>query len=195
MNRRQFVGVGASAMAGGCLGSQSFGAPQTDTSTAVSSDTDSCKSERKRIDQFWTVTSGPIGGFTLSSTPRSLQRGDSLTVNLTNVTEKEQTSGNKSKYDIQYKHGEGWHSIFWKDRYETWTSEAIIHDPDSGFEWNLQTDKKGLTKSRRGGPDYYVCEELPFGKYRFVYWGIPSEEDQDTDLALSRQFSLEKDSA
>lgn len=150
------------------------------------------------IDPGWVVAGrGPLGGFDLTLNRRELVRGDTLTPSLTNVTDAEQSTGNRKKYDIQFRGAEGWHSIFGTDGIAPWTDEAVGHQPGEGFTWELTVTQDGLTEAVDHGPAYYVCSPLEPGTYRFVFWGITTErerrEDFETDYALGVPFTVSGD--
>lgn len=147
------------------------------------------------IDPGWVVADrGPLGGFDLTLDSRELAIGDTLTATLTNVTDEKQSTGNKKKYDIQYRAAEGWHSIFGTEGMAAWTDEGVGHSPGEGFTWTLTITQEGLSEAVDHGPDYYVCTPLDPGAYRFVFWGITTERERrenfETDYALGVPFSL-----
>jgi hypothetical protein len=113
---------------------------------------------------------------------------------LRDVAEEELRTGNKKKYDIQYRGEEGWHSIFGTDGIAPWTDEAVPHQPGEGFRWELTFTQDGLSEAVDHGPAYFVCNPLEPGTYRFVYWGVTPErerqEDFETDYALGVPFTV-----
>lgn len=150
------------------------------------------------IDPGWVVAGrGPLGGFDLTLNRRELDIGDTLTPTLTNVTDREQSTGNRKKYDIQYRGADGWHSIFGTDGIVPWTDEGVGHQPGTGFTWELTFTQDGLTEAVDHGPAYYVCSPLEPGTYRFVFWGITTDrerrEDFETDYALGVPFTVSGD--
>lgn len=197
MERRQFtriVGGVSVATVTGCLGGEetSSGSPES----PMTSDTDNtCQSDLERIGLDMTVGSGPLDGFDLTLSNDSVSTGDTLVAKLRNVTEEQQDSGNRSKYDIQFRKDDGWQSLFWKDPYVAWTDEAISHAPGEGFTWELEVNRNGLSQSRQNGPDYHVCKALDSGSYRFVYWGLTTKggDNTDSDPAIGVRFEVTGD--
>lgn len=198
MIRRRFIrlaGVSWIAIVSGCLGTEPMSAGNSASPTTTDSTDDSCQSDLERIDLGWSATSGPLDGFDLSLSAESVSTGETLVAKLKNVTEEQQDSGNRAKFDIQLRTDDGWQSIFWTDPYVAWTDEAISHPPGEGFNWEFEMTRNGLTTSRQNGPDYYVCRPLDSGRYRFVYWGLTNREDEntDTDTALGARFEVTRD--
>lgn len=115
-------------------------------------------------------------GFVLTVTPKTVELGDKITVTLQNTTTQNQETGNKQKYDIQYKSDNGWRSIF-KLYHRGWSEQAIIHRPNDGFVWKQRFSAEGLSQKHKYNPSYHVCSELQPGEYRFLYWGLINSEE------------------
>ena len=97
--------------------------------------------------------------------------GEKLQVRMTNITATTKYSGNRFKYDIQSATDQGWQSVFWVGSQSAWSDEAVEHKPDTGFTWEFNFTQEGLSRQTDMNPDYYVCNPLSEGKYRFVYFG------------------------
>lgn len=88
----------------------------------------------------------------------------------------------------------GWQSII---RYEGHVDDvAICHEPGEGYRWEPTLAREGFTRLREDreyevGPDYYVCDSLEPGTYRFLYVGI--DVRRATDFALGVQFTVTPD--
>jgi hypothetical protein len=129
---------------------------------------------------------------TVSEEPVPL--GGTLTVRLTNTTDEEQCTAIKADYDIQRETATAWQSII---RYEGHVDGvAICHKPGEGYRWELTLAREGFTRLREDreykvGPDYYVCDPLQPGTYRFLYLGILMRTA--TDYALGVQFTITQD--
>lgn len=214
LSRRKLLGLTALGFASGLAGCNQSAAipPNTTTrtttpaqqSTATATPIDgragpakSCTGEYASFHPGWVVEGpGPLGGFDLTLNQHTLTRGATLTASLRNVTDEPQTTGNKQKYDVQYKTSKGWRTIFGlKDNY-IWTDEGVGHKPGHGFTWRFPIAEDGLsTLTDRG--NYGVCTPLAPGTYRFVYWGITTEqeaqEDYETDYALGVPFTVTDD--
>lgn len=175
MNRRKYLALagGFATAVSGCLGSAS-----------------ACRSGRKRIDGEWTVERGPLAGFSLTLSTDSVARGGTITARLRNVTDENQLTGNRYDYDVQRRTDQGWRSIFHFPQTSYWTGEAVGHDPGTGFTWNLTVSKDGLQRTE-GQPEYFVCEPLELGTYRFVYSGLIADDVSDgNEVALGAEFRV-----
>jgi len=154
----------------------------------------SCPDEYSSFNPRWIVeNSGPLGGFNLTINQRTIGIGDTITVSLRNVTDSTQMTGNKQKYDVQYRDSNGWHTIFGVVDNYVWDDMGFGHEPDRGFTWQFSFSQEGLSNlSDNNG--YVVCAPINPGTYRFVYWGITTEqekkEDYETDYALGIPFTV-----
>ena len=154
-----------------------------------------CRGGYDPVRPRWVVEGpGPLGGFELSLSQGTLERGETLTARVTNVTAETRTTGTKKKYDIQSRDGGDWSSVFGTAPEAFHTDEAVTHRPGDGFVWELPFTQQGLTDAVDAGPTYAVCGPLESGDYRFVYWGITSrkevEANYETEYALGVPFSV-----
>ena len=155
----------------------------------------SCTGEYSSFNPRWVVEgSGPLAGFNLTLDQRTIALGDTLTVSLRNVTGNTQTTGNRRKYDVQYRGSNGWHTIFGVEHNSVWNDIGVGHEPNHGFTWQFPFTRDGLS-SLAG--HYGVCAPINPGTYRFVYWGITTEqeekEDYETDYAIGVSFTITDD--
>lgn len=221
LNRRKFLSFTATTIGlpvAGCLSNEFQGMSGTSRSTpsrtrpagnsrqrtstvndGKSSAPSSCPNGITPLEPWWVVEGpGPLGGFDLSIRAREISIGGTLSATLTNITNEEKSTGNKQKYDIQYQTESGWETIFGIDQ-ETamYTSEGITHQPGEGFSWNLTFTRSGLTDAVNQEPMYSVCAPLESGTYRFVYWGITTEQevrdDYETDYGIGIAFSVSQE--
>ena len=159
----------------------------------------SCPNEYNPMDPYWIVEGpGPLGGFDLSLADREIRHGDSLNATLKNLTDKKKYCGIKEKYDIQYKTKSGWQTIFGlKADMAVHPDIAAIHKPGEGFSWDLEFTREGLSGAVGSEVTYYVCAPLDPGTYRFVYWGITSEREvesnYETEYAIGVPFTVSQD--
>ncbi len=154
----------------------------------------SCTGEYSSFNPRWVVEgSGPLGGFNLTTDQQTIALGDNITVSLRNVTDSTQTTGNRQKYDVQYRDSDGWHTIFGVIDNYAWNDMGIGHEPNRGFTWEFPFTRDGLSNIAENS-GYGVCAPINSGKYRFVYWGITTEqekeEDYETDYALGVPFTV-----
>lgn len=210
MNRRQILGTTAGVLAilSGCAESRSASQrtdsptdsptmteTPTHSPTETETSTEPCQRDLKRITGEWAVETGELGGFKLTVSEKSVPLGGTLTVRLTNTTDEERDSGIKAKYDIQRETATDWQSII---RYEGggWEDPAIGHEPGEGYRWELTLAQDGFSRLREDrerelGPDYYVCDPLEPGTYRFLYFGIALRSTRKD--ALGVQFTITRD--
>lgn len=215
MNRRQFIALFGSGVFAGCSNRATPATTTTNETPTTSSPTTSqsppstttvedgragpalsCPAGHNTFHPTWVVEGpGPLAGFDLTTT-QSLTVGQRFTATLQNVTSANQHTGNKHKYDIQIRAADGWHTIFGLQDHAGWTDEAIGHKPNQGFTWPFPFTTEGLTDLVENSP-YRVCGPVTSGTYRFVYWGITTEqeanEDYETDYALGVPFTVTKD--
>jgi|GEM_PF-817948 hypothetical protein len=154
----------------------------------------SCTGGYSSFTPRWVVEgSGPLGGFNITTDQRTIGHGDTLTVSLRNVTDSTQLTGNRRKYDVQYRGSNGWHTIFGKKDNSFWNDVGIEHEPNQGFTWQFPFSRDGLSNIAEYD-GYGVCAPISTGTYRFVYWGITTEqekkEDYETDYALGVSFMV-----
>lgn len=154
-----------------------------------------CRDGYRPLNPGWVVKGpGPLGGFKLTLNRDVFERGDTLVSQLVNVGDDEETTGNKKKYDIQYRTERGWQSIFGQKEHQYHTDDARNHQAGAGFRWRLRLTQDGLSDAFDPQPTYYACAPLVSGTYRFVYWGITSqhevETDYKTDFALGVPFEI-----
>jgi hypothetical protein len=152
-----------------------------------------CRDGYYSIQPGWVLAGpGPVGGFVLSLDRETVSRGDTLTATLTNVTDSPQLTGNRHKYDIQYRSADGWHTILGTEfEQEAWADDAAGHDPGEGFSWELPLTQAGLSDA---SSKYGVCSPLESGEYRFIYWGVIHEEsaraDDGPNYAVGSRFTV-----
>lgn len=203
--RRQVLArlaAGGSLGLAGCVAGVPDGHAEPSATPATAGDgsagpAPSCPDGAEPFDPSWVVLgSGPLAGFELRLDRSTYARGETLVVELRNVTDSRQSTGIAGKYDVQHRGEDGWHTVFGgpADRPLAWTDEGVLHPPGGGFTWRFALTREGLSGGVAGGPDYRVCEPLRPGDYRFVYWGLTSEREREegfeTDYALGVPFGV-----
>lgn len=112
-------------------------------------------------------------------------RGETVQIELTNVSEREVTTGNSETFNLQVLTEDGWQDVRGsEDGPVPYTDEGVVHYPGGGFDWNFDLTDNGVADV--GAQDLRVCPVLPAGRYRFAYWGLT---DAETD-ALAVEFDL-----
>lgn len=104
-------------------------------------------------------------GFELTASESTVERGETVTFELTNVADERQTTGTRHRYALQRRVGRAWATVtqFPSDR-SGFNATAVVHDPGTGFEWTVRANAAGFSAGK-----FIVCERLPTGEYRFVY--------------------------
>ncbi|WP_276259984.1 hypothetical protein [Haloglomus litoreum] len=157
-----------------------------------------CREGYYSLSPWWVVVGpGPVGGFRLSLDQHSFAHGDTLTATLTNVTSTPRLTGNKSKFDIQYRSENGWHTILGNE-YEQpdFLDDGVRHEPEEGFTWKLPLTQQGLSNAGDEYNRFQVCTSLAAGDYRFVYWGVSFQQrakSDDEEYAVGVRFTLSED--
>ena len=188
-NRREFLGATSGLLLplSGCI--TNAGSRSTVTSEPSPA---ACREMLKPLGKDYLVREGALAGFSISLVDDSIRLGDQLTARLRNTSETVRTTGNRWQFDIQRRTNGAWNSIYSIPETGYWTDIAIEHSPEGGYTWELTFTSDGLSPDE-SQPTYYVCEPVTAGTYRFVYWGITSEEesiDPSTEYALAREFSV-----
>lgn len=118
------------------------------------------------------VTDGGDPTFGLRVDTLEATAGETVTVRLTNVSDAEQSTGNRHKHGIETLTEDGWQSVWVTDSdYPlAYTDEAIVHAPGEGFEWTLALTEDGLLDGHTHADSLSVCPDLEPGRYRFVFW-------------------------
>lgn len=157
-----------SAISGGCLA----GAPGTPTSTPAPSLSDvgtpePCDGNETRPDLGIPDASLPsrAGGFELAANATNVRPGEPLAFSLTNVAEKQRTTGTSKMYVLQHRSGDSWQTItLFRGGRAGYNATAVPHDPGEGFDWSFRASATGFATGT-----YVVCDRLSAGEYRFVY--------------------------
>lgn len=110
--------------------------------------------------------------FALRVEDLAYQRGETVRVALTNVSDSKQHTGNRHKHGLEVYTEDGWQDVRgWADgRPRGYTDEALAHDPGEGFEWTFEFTEDGVLAGHVHEDDLTVCPGLPAGRYRFVFW-------------------------
>ncbi|WP_280537020.1 hypothetical protein [Halopenitus sp. POP-27] len=106
------------------------------------------------------------------------ERGETVAIDLVNVAGRTLSTGNRHKYALEVRTTDGWMDVRGvRDdpaRFE-YTDEAIGHPPGEGFEWSFDLTEAGLLEGHPLADRLTVCPDLQPGRYRFVYWGVPTD--------------------
>lgn len=106
--------------------------------------------------------------FALRVAETSYERGDTVEISLTNVTDREVSTGNRRKFNLQVYTEDGWQDVRGGSESSFgYTDVAIGHAPGEGFEWRIE-----LTEDAVAGDRFEVCPDLSAGRYRFAYFGV-----------------------
>ncbi|SNZ17685.1 hypothetical protein SAMN06269185_3085 [Natronoarchaeum philippinense] len=125
----------------------------------------------KRVE--WGTATGEDGAprFEMRVDRTSVRRGESVTVTMTNATDREQYTGIWRKYNLQVRTEAGWQDVRGAPDGGSiaYTDEAVVHEPGEGFEWTIEITPQGILDGPYG-KDFAVCPGLPAGRYRFLFW-------------------------
>jgi len=142
------------------------------------------------------VRYGSLGEFSLTASETTIVRGETTTVRLENTAGSEKMTGNKRKYDIQRRTADGWRSVYWVPENYEYNDIGIMHPSGTGFTWEFSFARDSLERSTQFNTPYSVCEPITPGEYRFVYWGLTSkaerESDFETEYAIGVRFTVEQ---
>ncbi|MCY4731036.1 hypothetical protein KY092_10770 [Natronomonas gomsonensis] len=106
--------------------------------------------------------------FALRVAETSYERGDTVEISLTNVTDREVSTGNRRKFNLQVYTEDGWQDVRGGSESSFgYTDVAIGHAPSEGFEWRIE-----LIEDAVAGDRFEVCPDLSAGRYRFAYFGV-----------------------
>ncbi len=102
------------------------------------------------------------------------ERGDTVEIRLTNVTDRLVDTGNRHRYNLQVYTDDGWQELRGWDGVDPQPlpDDAIRHRPNEGFEWSLALTEAGLVEDHLNTEALTVCPDLPSGRYRFAYHGV-----------------------
>lgn len=108
--------------------------------------------------------------FALRADTRRVSYGDTVTITLTNVGDRQFSTGNRYKYSLQVKTTDGWQDVRGASdrKYFEYTDEALIHRPGEGLEWTFEMTESGVVADHIH--DLEVCPDLQTGRYRFVFF-------------------------
>lgn len=200
-SRRDFLRAGMVGSAVGLTGCQIGAQPETQlepVGDGSASPAPNCTNGYRSIKPWWVGEgTGPLGGFELDLDRQSYERGEELVAKLRNVTDMEQMSGAKTKYDIQFKAAHGWRTVIGvpEEGHYPWPAIGIVHQPGEGFTWQMDLTQEGISGDSDPAESYRACGPMEPGTYRFIYWGITSErereEDFETDYALGVPFTIQ----
>lgn len=135
------------------------------------------------------VEYGSLNGFSLTTNRTALSIGDSVVFRLRNETGTEAMTGNRHKFDVQRRLDGEWRSIYWSDG-ASYTDMGYGQQPGEGFTWRFTLTRQGLKHTSGTNPPYSVCEPLVSGEYRFVYWGVSREGEDENDSGVGVRFGL-----
>ena len=124
---------------------------------------------------------GPTNDDGRADTAMRFERGETVLVQLTNVSARPIGVGNRHKYAFEVQTADGWVDVRGDDDgvFE-YTDELIRLPPGAGFEWSIELTESGVVADHPQS-SARVCPSLQPGRYRFVFWGA-------NDLAVAFDY-------
>lgn len=185
MKRREFVAAAGSLTAlAGCTSVplSGGGSRQQDPTTG--------NGNCERIDLVDVVETDQLGGFTMTANPGAVNHGNTVTIRMMNATSSDQYTGNRRKFTIHEPTADGWQSVYAHSEH-VWNDIGIEHPPGEGFTWEIGASQSGFSDAPNG---LSACSSVGPGTYRFVYWGLATDEEEASDwekeYGLGVEFSV-----
>ena len=124
---------------------------------------------------------GPTNDDGRADTAMRFERGETVLVQLTNVSARPIGVGNRHKYAFEVQTADGWVDVRGDDDgvFE-YTDELIRLPPGAGFEWSIELTESGVVADHPQS-SARMCPSLQPGRYRFVFWGA-------NDLAVAFDY-------
>jgi hypothetical protein len=124
---------------------------------------------------------GPTDDDGRADTAMRFERGETVRVQLTNVSARPIGVGNRHKYAFEVQTADGWVDVRGDDDgvFE-YTDELVRLPPGAGFEWSIELTESGVVADHPQS-SARVCPSLQPGRYRFVFWGA-------NDLAVAFDY-------
>jgi len=121
--------------------------------------------------------------FALRVAEQRYERGDTVQITLTNLTDRERMTGNDSKFNLQVETEAGWQDVRGFDDGEPvgYTDEGVLHPPGDGFEWEIELTEDGVASEGMQADRLRVCPDLPAGRYRFLFWEVDVAVEFDVE--------------
>ena len=121
--------------------------------------------------------------FALRVAQQRYERGDTVQITLTNLTDRQRVTGNRSKFNLQVKTEAGWQDVRGFDDGEPvgYTDEGILHPPGDGFEWEIELTEDGIEGEGMLADRLRVCPDIPAGRYRFLFWEVDVAVEFDVE--------------
>jgi len=109
-----------------------------------------------------------LSSSTSEQSPLTFERGETVTIRLTNVSARPIGVGNRRKYSFEVHTETGWSEVRGSDDGPIgYTDELITIPPGERFEWSFVLTEAGIVDDTQ----LRVCPSLRPGRYRFVFFG------------------------
>ena len=110
----------------------------------------------------------------------TVERGDSATITLTNISGTEQNTANPGKSDLDIYTDAGWQDPrVWADSQpKPVTADLLSFEPGESHKWKFEMTEEGIVEDDYHDADngLVTCPGLPIGRYRFAT-AAPSQGD------------------
>lgn len=102
----------------------------------------------------------------------TVERGEAVTITLTNISGEDQTTANPYKADLDVYTESGWHDPRgWEDgQPNPVTDDVWTFEPAESYEWHIELTEEGVVDADYHDEDdsLVTCPELSAGRYRFA---------------------------
>lgn len=154
----------------GCLSAGSGPGDGTAEPTTVGTPPECTGSETTPDFNFSADLPSKASGFELTVSERTVNRGESISFELTNVANERQVTGVDDRYALQRRVAGGWQTVtLFPPGRSGFNATAIPHSPGDGFTWSFEATAAGFSADK-----FVVCEQLSAGEYRFIYEASPA---------------------
>jgi hypothetical protein len=129
----------------------------------------------------------PVAGFHLEVVPSTPEMGREFEVRLRNDSGRRRATAQRVAFDVQYRGEDDWQSIYHVGSPSSRADYGLALAPGEAHRWTFSTSS--LRHPRDG---IATCIEPSPGEYRFLYWGIPIDDDSQDwgETAIVAPFEI-----
>ena len=176
--RLAVIAVLALAVLSGCLSSVTGSGDETMGPQTIETPSECQSGETTSYFDYPSDLPSQASGFELSASKGSVNSGESIEFELTNIANERKTTGTRHRYALQRHVADRWETVTrFREGRSGFNATAVPHEPGTGFMWSFRMSASGFSEGK-----FVVCEQLPAGEYRFIYEAPP---------ALAVEFTLD----